>query len=110
MYINRFNKIFATTCDQYNLGTAFLVWSIHYLIDQQQFYSLKTGKNEIVPNNPLSNGTAHKMKPNMFQYSLNLEDTLDKILINNSFNHLRFFPKTKILHQYTVENINFKEI
>jgi len=108
MSTNRFNKIFATTCDQYNLGTAFLVWSIHYLIDQQQFYSLQTRKNEIVPNNPLLNGTAHKMKRNRYSFSLNLKDILDEASTNNNFNHIRFFPDTKSLDQYAVENIKFQ--
>jgi len=108
MSTNRFNKIFATTCDQYNLGTAFLIWSIHYLIDQQQFYSLKTGKNELVPNNPLLNGTAHKMRPNRYRFSLNLKDILDKVSTSNYINHIRFFPDTKNLDQYAVENIKFQ--
>jgi hypothetical protein len=102
------NNIFATTCDQYNVGTAFLVWSIHHITGQKKYYSLEKEKTEVIPDNPLLHGTAHKTDLNVYWSTSNLENTIDRLNTSKSLNHVRFFPHTHSLSQYNIENKKFQ--
>ena len=94
-------KIFAVTCDLFNLGTAFLIWSIHYCTNQKDFYHTKKEEFITIPEDPFEGFTAHKMSPNSSLSDKDLEAVIEKSL--EKLNHLRNWP---MLDQATGECTN----
>jgi hypothetical protein len=85
------NKIFAVTCDQFNLGTTFLIWSIHYCTNEKDFYSIADDEFVTISEDPFDGITAHKMRPNRYRPVFDVD-----AIINHSggkLNHFRDFSK-----------------
>jgi len=102
-------NLFAVCCDQFNLGTTFIIWSLHYVTDQTEFYSLEKDRVCSIPNNPLRNGTAHSMEINEVKSITKIKDTIDQLKANGNFNHFRFVPKENSLVEYSQQNEKFQE-
>jgi len=103
--------IFSVTTDQFNLGTVFLIWSIHYITGKKEFYQKKTDTKEIIPENPLLNGiTAHKMRPNFCRSFESFKKVINKISSDEGLNHVKFTPKADTLEKYHNTNKEFHEI
>ena len=85
------NKSFAVTCDQFNLGTTFLIWSIHYCTNEKDFYSIADDEFVTISEDPFDGITAHKMRPNRYRPVFDVD-----AIINHSggkLNHFRDFSK-----------------
>ena len=108
MSTNR-SKIFFTTCNPYNLGTAFLVWSVYFVTQQKNFYSIKQHEVLSVPENPLLNGTAHKMESNTTGKSHDIKELIANFEGTKNLQHVRFFPHVNSLTQYNDENKKFQK-
>jgi len=104
-------NIFAVSCDQFNLGTVFLIWSIHYLSGQDNYYHIRKKSNQTLTNNPLKGVTAHRMDPNDFTSI----DSCRKI-INNQLNfgpgltHFKYTPMANTIKDYHKHNKLFHEL
>lgn len=101
------NNFFAVTCDQFNLGTTFLIWSIYYCADKKGYYSIRDDQFKTIPSNPFDGMTAHQMKPNTV-YDLDhiVKDTDQP---GDSLKHIRFFPDASYLDTGVVSNKPFLE-
>ena len=90
------NKFFAVTCDQFNLGTTFLIWSIHYCTNEKNYYRIKDDKFLEVPENPFDGVTAHQMSANtVFSLATDLRAIINKS--GGKLNHIREFPDASYL-------------
>ena len=99
------NKIFAVTCDQFNLGTTFLIWSIYYCTNEKNYYRIKDDKFLEVPENPVDGVTAHQMKANTFTNLDNIEATMDQP--GDNLKHTRFSPDASYLETGVPSNKTF---
>ena len=96
--------IFTVTCDQFNLGTNFLIWSINYVTGQKNFYLAKDNKTIDIPDSPLLNGiTAHKIFPN---HACNIDEYNERLRLIESnsldekFNHIKYTPNAPTIEKY----------
>lgn len=103
--------IFSVTQDQFNLGTVFLIWSIHYVTGKNEFYQKRTERKETIPKNPLLNGiTAHRMSTNHCRSIESFENVIDKILNDDGLNHVKFTPEANSLEKYHKDNDEFRKV
>jgi len=100
-------KSFAVTCDQFNLGTTFLIWSIYYCTNEKNYYNSEADKFLEIPKNPFDGVTAHQMKPNK---GSDLDSSKAKAIINqpgDNLKHIRFFPDASYLETGIPSNKTF---
>ena len=102
--------IFTVTTDQFNLGIAFLIWSIHNITGNKQYYDFKTGKTKDIPEDPLHNGTAHKMNPNSCGTLESFRSILNMPQTNATINHIKFIPKANSIIEYHEINRRLKQL
>jgi|TARA_R110001592_G_scaffold105724_1_gene297326 hypothetical protein len=92
--------IYSITNDQFNLGNTFLIWSVHYLSGNDDYYDIRIDAKRPIPDNPLLEGvTAHKMKPNFVRTIDSFLDVLDRIPKDHTINHIKFQIKARSLEQ-----------
>lgn len=105
--------IFTITCDQFNLGTVFLIWSIHYLTGKKNFYFAKNNVKIEIPDNPLLRGiTAHKFLPNHGSSIQEFNEVLEKVKLEmkqGELNHIKYTPKAATILDYHVDKNSFHE-
>lgn len=101
-YMSTNNKdIFSITTTQFNLGTVFLIWSIHKITGHTEYFDSRTGAKRDIPKHPLLKGiTAHKMRPNYCSSVETFEKLLGQIPRDGSINHLKVTPEVYSLKQY----------
>lgn len=99
--------IFAITGEQFNLGSVFLIWSIHHLTSQKKYYLQKNKSIEEIPSNPLLNGTAHRMSPNHSKSIKTCEDIIKLLRFNENLNHLKYTPLANSIEEYHEYNKKF---
>ena len=102
-------KIFAVTSDQFNLGTTFVIWSIHHLNGQTKFFSLENNQISVIPSDPLLRGTAHHMEPNEIKSIADIEETMTQMIAHDGLNHFRFVPKEPSLDLYFLQSNKFQK-
>lgn len=99
-------KIFAVTCDQFNLGTHFLIWSIHYCTNEKNFYNIRDGAFLQIPENPFVGVTAHKISANTDGWDgISIEAVINKS--GGKLNHIRKFPDSSYLETRIPSNKPF---
>src|SRR6056300_317099 len=89
------HKIFAVTCDQFNLGTHFLIWSIHYCTNEKHFYNIRDDVFTTIPEDPFDGVTAHKMSANTVRPTDDIESIINQS--GGKLNHIRGFPDASYL-------------
>ena len=101
--------IFSVTCDQFNLGATFLIWSTHYLSGNDKYHSIEKNKILQIPNNPLSGGTAHKFIANEITSIKDCHHYLDtQHNTPGHINHIKYYPVVETLREYHSLNKDFQ--
>ena len=101
-------QIFAVTCDQFNLGTVFVIWSIHYLSGQTDYWHVRDNKKRQLPSNPIDGATAHGMSPNDFDSIAECRQVLDAASTYGSgFTHFKYTPRFASESEYHTHNKRF---
>jgi hypothetical protein len=95
--------IFIVTGEQFNLGSHFLIWSIHHLSSQKKYYRQQGQSIETIPPNPLIDNTAHKMFTNHCRSIQSCQDTVEILSDSTNLNHIKFTPKKKTIEECNVE-------
>lgn len=102
--------IFTVTCDQFNLGTHFLIWSAHYLSKNDKYHHFLDDSTMQIPKYPLKDATAHKFLANE---SFSIDDSLGKIDLHlessKNLNHIKYHPLVKSLEEYHNDNREYQE-
>jgi len=99
-------KIFALTCDQFNLGIHFLTWSIHYCSNEKNFFNVRDDSFVTIPENPFEGVTAHKMPANTTTSPVkDLRVIMDRS--EEKLNHIREFPDASYLETGIPSNKTF---
>ncbi len=101
---------FTVTTDQFNLGIMFLIWSIHKVTGNKEFYYDKTDSKKNIPNDPLINGTAHKMTTNSCSSLEAFESLLDRLPADQTMNHIKFIPEAESIQQYHDKNRRLQQL
>jgi len=99
------NNFFAVTCDQFNLATTFLIWSVYYCANKKVYYNISDDQFKTIPENPFDGMTAHQMKPNTV---IDLDNA--GVITNrpgDDLKHVRFFPDASYLDTGIVSNKPF---
>jgi len=102
--------LFTVTCDQFNLGTHFLIWSVHYLSGNDKYYHFVEDEKMEIPKDPLMEGTAHVFSANE---SIDLDDILLKFDLHlrssDNLNHIKYHPLVKSIKEYHDCNKKFQK-
>ena len=102
--------IFTVTCDQFNLGTHFLIWSVHYLSKNDEYTHFLNDRTMEIPKYPLKDTTAHMFSANE---SFSIDDSHGKIASHlesaDNLNHIKYHPLVKSLEEYHNHNREYQK-
>lgn len=104
-------KLFAVSCDQFNLGTVFLIWSIHYLSGHDTYYNIRERSYKKLIDNPLKGVTAHKMDPNDFTSMESCRKIInDRLTFGCGPTHFKYTPMVDTIKDYHKHNRLFHKL
>jgi hypothetical protein len=91
--------IFSVTGEQFNLGSHFLIWSVHYLSSQKTYYRQQDQSTRTIPENPLTDGTAHRFFMNHCRSEESYQKTFEFLSNRTGLYHLKYTPRKKTLEE-----------
>ena len=91
--------IFSVTGEQFNLGSHFLIWSVHYLSSQKTYYRQQDKSTRKIPENPLTDDTAHRFLMNHCRSEESYLKTLEFLSDRTGLYHLKYTPRKKTIEE-----------